>query len=120
MVITPPGTHLTPGVIGENALSRPYATYKEFSVFVTAEVTMLHALFIDDVVFINLRAGIDNGYQAKPLLVKIFYHVGRIRKLLCVPGKVTIAIHIIDVEPNRIAGMIAFAEASGNLAYLFF
>src|SRR6266849_7552041 len=120
MVITPPGTHLTPGVIGENALTRPYATSKEFSVIVTAEVVMLHTLFIDDVVFINLRAGIDNGYQAKPLHVKIVYHVGKGRKLLCVPGKVAIAIHIIDVEPNSIARMIAFAELSGNLASLFF
>ena len=40
------------------------------------------------------------------------------RKSLGVPGKVTIPIHIVYVEPDSITGMVALAHLCGDLLYL--
>src|SRR2546425_8830852 len=80
---------------------------------------MLYALLIDNVIFIDLRTGVNYCDQAQTLLVQVVYHVSRIGKLRSVPGKAAISIHIVNVEPDSVAGVIVFAQAGGNSEYLF-
>src|SRR5438105_12301352 len=40
------------------------------------------------------------------------------RKSLSVPGKITITIHVVYVEPDSIAGMLALAHLCPHLSYL--
>jgi len=48
----------------------------------------------------------------------VVYHLSWIWELVSVPRKIMVLMHIIDVEPDSIAGMVAFAQAFRNLPYL--
>src|SRR5256885_13041899 len=50
--------------------------------------------------------------------MEVARHRFRLRDCLAIPGKVAITIHIINVEPDAVAGMVASAHLRGYLFYL--
>src|SRR5260370_7787790 len=50
--------------------------------------------------------------------MEVARHRFRLGEYLAIPGKVAITIHIINVEPDTVAGMVASAHLRGYLFYL--
>ena len=50
--------------------------------------------------------------------MEVARHRFRLGECLAIPGKVAITIHIINVEPDAVAGMVASAHLRGYLFYL--
>src|SRR5436309_7195106 len=50
--------------------------------------------------------------------MEVARHRFRLGERLAIPGKVAIAIHIINVEPDGVARMVASAHLRGHLHYL--
>src|SRR2546423_15364331 len=50
--------------------------------------------------------------------MEVARHRFRLGECLAIPGKVAITIHIINVEPDTVAGMVASAHLRGYLFYL--
>src|SRR5256885_16167455 len=50
--------------------------------------------------------------------MEVARHRFRLGECLAIPGKVAITIHIINVEPDAVAGMVASTHLRGYLFYL--
>src|SRR5207248_7787617 len=116
--VPPPGAHLVLGVIGKDACSRPDIANEESPVLVTTEVIVLQALLIHRIVFVNFRARINDRDQLHTLRTQVVDETRWIGKCSGIPGKVTISVHVVDIEPDRIAGMIAFTRDGSDLSNL--
>ena len=116
--VPPPGAHLALRVIGKDTGSRPDIADEEFPVLVTTEVIVLQALLIHRILFINFCTRINDRNQVHTLRTQVVDHTFWIRKCGGIPGKVAISVHVVDIEPDGIAGMIAFTCGRCDLSYL--
>src|SRR3989440_4346200 len=116
--VAPPCSHAALREIGEDTCPWPDIACEEFSILVVTEVILFHTLLVHKIVFIDLYPRINDRDQAQPLCVEIYCHFLWMRKSLSVPGKITITIHVVYVEPDSIAGMLALAHLCRHVSYL--
>src|SRR6478735_583049 len=95
---SPPFPHLRIGKIRKLAASGPYMTFHIIIVTATAEIIVLFTFLKDPVIVVYLYARIYHDNRFKTNGRQVTDHLLRVRKVLFIPGKATVAIHIIDVE----------------------
>src|SRR5260370_4316850 len=103
----PPRAHLASRKIGKGTRPRPNTANERFATTVAAEVVIFQALLVYIIVVIDFRAGVKNRYQMEALFMQPVRHLCWMRKSVRIECEVSVAIHIIDIEPDGYAGMIA-------------
>src|SRR5579875_1359728 len=118
-LITPPLPYSTLRKIGEDAESRPDAPLEQSAIRVATEHLLLHTLLIDLILIIYLDAWIENSHKMKPLFMQRLNHLRRIGKGFGIPGKITIAAHVVNIQPDCIAGMLTCTQALSDIQHFF-
>src|SRR5665213_682399 len=116
----PPGAYFGIGKVGKLATARPYMALHKIIVAAAAEVAIVLAFFKHRIVIVNPYPGINdhNGFEAVGR--QFFDHLFGVGKVLAIPGKAPVTVHIVNVEIDPVAGYFVLPEAFGDLFYFRF
>ena len=78
---------------------------REFDEMIPGNAALVHR-----VARIDLDAGIDDGDDTKALLAQVGQHFFRVGEALGIEGEAAVAVHVIDVQVNRVAGDALFTK----------
>ena len=70
------------------------------------------------VVLVDLGSRVYHVDRLETLLVQLFVERLGVGEVGLVEGEDAVAVHVVDVHPDDVAGYVAVAEVIGNLAYL--
>ena len=107
-----------PGRNQGSSRPRPDIPFKWCAIGVFAKVVVLHGLLVDEIVVVNFCAWVNDGNKMDALLVQLLVHMLWMRKCFRVPRKVAIAVHIVNVEPDSIRGMVTLSQFMSDLENL--
>ncbi|MCY1518040.1 hypothetical protein D9M68_527460 [compost metagenome] len=117
---SPPFAHFGVGEIRKLAAARPYMAFHKIIIAAAAKIIILFPLFEDPVVIIDLYPRIDHHHGLHPYSRQVADHFLRVRKILFIPCKAAIAIHVVDIEVNGIAWNLEIPEGLGNFPHFRF
>ena len=107
--LTPPGTRFLVSKVGERGVARPNLTDVCVTALGDCEHLILEAVVINLVARVLLHTGVNDGDHAHALRLQTLEHCWRVRVALFIPGENSVAIHVIDVEPEGVERHIHFA-----------
>src|SRR5690606_16803471 len=116
---SPPFPNFGIGIIRELTTTRPYKAFHEVIVAPAAKVFVVLPLFEHPIIRIHLYPRIDHYYGFKTIGSQITYHLARIGKILLIPGKATVSVHIVDMQVQGITRDFAFPTFIGYITQFF-
>ena len=108
------------GEVREVARARPDLPRVEIAISLPTKVIARNSFLIDEVIGIDLNTGIDDGYGLKALSFEIANDLSRFGERLEVPSEAAVAIHVVDVHVESIAGDLMFKESVRDSTQFFF
>src|SRR5579885_3455542 len=96
--------HLSPRVIGENRVIGPDVAVEDRAIGAAYKRVAFHPFAIDAEIGIALHPGINNGYSVEAVAAQVAQQCLWIGEALRVPGKDAIAVHMVDIQVDRVAG----------------
>ena len=110
VVVAPPGARVGVREVGERAHARPDRVAVLVAVDRLAEQAALAPLGVDRIALVDLHARVDDRDRPEALLGELGDQPGRVGVALGVPGEDAVAVHVLDVEVEAVAGDVALAE----------
>ncbi len=112
----PPFADARHGEIGERAVAGPafaliYSAVGAFNPYV-----VFGTGFVDEVVFVDLRSGVDHVDCAESFLMQLVVEGLGVGEVLLVEGEDAVSVHVVDVHPYYVAGNLAAAEVVSDFA----
>src|SRR5690606_13265113 len=117
---SPPFSHFGVSKIRKLAPSGPNVTFHKIIVTTTAEVFVFLTFFKHPIIFVYFYTRINHHNSFKTVISQIENHLFRVRKILFVPGKTAVSVHIIYVQINGITGNLPLSELFRYMSYIRF
>src|SRR5690606_31170389 len=86
----------------------------------STKIAVVMSLFKYPIIFIHLDAWINHDDSFEPIGGKITYHLLRVRKIVFVPGKTTVAVHIVDIQIDGITRYFPLSKFCRHLSDFIF
>ena len=109
--LAPPGARLLGDEVGERGVAGPDLADVDVAALGAAEHVALDRLVEDPVARLVLDAGIDDRDDLEAVLAEPREHGRRVGEGLLVPREDAVAVHVLDVEPERVARHAELAMA---------
>ena len=97
-----PAAHLGIQKIRERAHARPNACLKVGAVRLFAEIALFRSLVIDGIADLLFDAGVDDRDQVNALRALVLHIFRKMRKRVCVDGKVLVGVHVVNIEIHAV------------------
>src|SRR5215212_4504991 len=120
LVLAPPLARLGVGEVREGAHAGPDGIVVLIPIARLAVQVFVPAICIDGVVLVHFHSGVYDSNDAKALLAEVGDQTLRVGEAVPVPGEDPVAVHVVDVEVDDVAGDVPLPETAGDLAHLFF
>ena len=98
----PPVASIRVCEVGERRVARPNLTDVNLTVLFEREHALLEPVVINLVARVLFYTRVDDGDDLHPEFTQTRKHCGSIRVKLFVPGENSIAVHVVNVEPQRV------------------
>ncbi len=117
MALAPPRAHIGAAEVGEDAGARPDIPGEERAIGSADEVVARHAIREGLVGRVGLHAGVNDRDDLEALRAQIGEQRLWLRETGGMPGEDAVAIHIVNIKPEVVAGDCAAAKALGDVAH---
>src|SRR5690606_37554093 len=111
----PPLPYFRIGEIRKLASARPYIAFHKVVVAAAAEEMVFFAFAEYPVVVVDLDARVDDHYRTETVVRQFLDHALGGGKMVLVPRKAAVSVHIVDVEVDGVAGDLACTEIAGQV-----
>ena len=102
--------------VREDGLAGPNLSNVRRSVGIADPVLLRGTFLIDAISWIDFDARVDDGHDLKARLSQVGNHAGKVWESFFVPSKGSVAVHVANIQIQRIAGDLLFAKGSGCFA----
>ena len=113
----PPASGAVGGKIRKNRLARPHLPRVVDPAVCLTKYVVFQAILVDRISRLELYPRIDNGHHSKSIFLELPEHTPHIGKRLLVPREHPVLVHILDIEPERVAGNLVFPVLAGQIGY---
>ena len=108
--LSPPCPCARRGEIGEGTQAGPDGGVVDVTVGRLAEVTVRQAVLVDGVLWVFLDRRIDDGDEFDALLAQVGGELRQIGEAVLIDGEAAVAVHIVDVQVDGVAGDVVVTE----------